>query len=53
MLLVEQAKVFGQSRGWTRLEVTTPPFPQFDKTLAFYEQDGFAITGGRKLKLAL
>ena len=53
MLLVEQAKAFGHSRGWTRLEVTTPPLPQFDKTLAFYERDGFAITGGRKLKRAL
>ena len=51
--LVEQARAFGVSRGWTRLEVTTPPLPQFDKTLAFYEREGFAITGGRKLKVAL
>ena len=51
--LVARAKSFGQSRGWTRLEVTTPPLPQFDKTLAFYAREGFAITGGRKLKVAL
>ncbi|MGZ8983464.1 MAG: GNAT family N-acetyltransferase [Methylotenera sp.] len=51
--LLEQAKSFGSSRGWTRLEVTTPPLPQFDQTLAFYEREGFAITGGRKLKVAL
>lgn len=51
--LVSQAKSFGVSRGWTRLEVTTPPLPQFDRTLAFYEREGFAVTGGRKLKLAL
>ena len=51
--LVEQAKFFGNSLGWKRLEVTTPPLPQFDKTLAFYEREGFAITGGRKLKVAL
>jgi len=51
--LVDQAKSFGKSRGWKRLEVTTPPLPQFDKTLAFYEREGFAITGGRKLKVAL
>lgn len=51
--LVSQAKSFGTSRGWKRLEVTTPPLPQFDKTLAFYEREGFAITGGRKLKIAL
>lgn len=51
--LVSQAKSFGTSRGWKRLEVTTPPLPQFDKTLAFYEREGFAITGGRKLKVVL
>ena len=51
--LVEQAKTFGNSRDWKRLEVTTPPLPQFDKTIAFYEREGFAITGGRKLKVAL
>lgn len=51
--LVSQAKVFGISRGWKRLEVTTPPLPQFDKTLLFYEREGFAITGGRKLKVLL
>ena len=51
--LVEQAKRFGSSRGWKRLEVTTPPLPQFDKTLAFYEHEEFTITGGRKLKVVL
>lgn len=51
--LLEQARAFGRARGWTRLEVTTPPLPCFDRTLAFYEREGFAITGGRKLKIAL
>lgn len=51
--LVSHAKSFGVERGWTRLEVTTPPLPQFDRTLAFYEREGFAISGGRKLKVAL
>jgi GNAT superfamily N-acetyltransferase len=51
--LVERAKAFGKSRGWKRLEVTTPPLPQFDRTLSFYKRGGFAITGGRKLKAAL
>lgn len=51
--LLEQGKAFGSSRGWKRLEVTTPPLPQFEKTLAFYEREEFAITGGRKLKVLL
>jgi GNAT superfamily N-acetyltransferase len=51
--LVSQAKSFGAARGWTRLEVTTPPLPQFDRSLAFYEREGFTISGGRKLKVSL
>lgn len=51
--LLSRAKTFGRSRGWKRLEVTTPPLPQFDRTLAFYEREGFSISGGRKLKVAL
>jgi GNAT superfamily N-acetyltransferase len=51
--LLSCARAFGASRGWTRLEVTTPPLPQFDRTLTFYEREGFVITGGRKLKALL
>jgi hypothetical protein len=51
--LVSQVKSFGESRSWTRLEVTTPPLPQFARTLAFYERKGFSISGGRKLKVDL
>lgn len=49
--LLERAKAFGRSRRWTRLEVTTPPLPQFDQTLSFYRREGFEVTGGRKLAL--
>lgn len=52
-VLLEQARLLGQSRGWRRLEVTTPPLPQFDRTLAFYQREGFSISGGRKVKLEL
>ncbi|MDO6385006.1 GNAT family N-acetyltransferase [Uliginosibacterium sp. 31-12] len=51
--LLSQAKAFAAARGWKRLEVTTPPLPQFDRTLAFYEREGFSISGGRKLKMSL
>ncbi len=49
-LLLEKAKEFAKSKKWGRLEVTTPPLPQFDRTLSFYENNGFEISGGRKLK---
>jgi len=51
--LIAESKKVGQARGWRRLEVTTPPLPQFDRTLAFYQRQGFAISGGRKLKVLL
>ena len=51
--LIAEAKQVARSKGWTRLEVTTPPLPQFDRTLAFYERQGFSISGGRKMKVDL
>lgn len=51
--LLMEAKGVGRSKGWTRLEATTPPLPQFDRTLVFYQQQGFSISGGRKLKVDL
>jgi len=51
--LLDTAKTLGLSKGWKRLEVATPPVPAFDRTLRFYEANGFSITGGRKLKVEL
>ncbi len=51
--LLSEATRIARSRGWMRLEVTTPPLPQFDRALAFYERQGFSISGGRKMKFDL
>lgn len=51
--LLAEVKQLGRARGWKRLEVTTPPLPQFDRSLTFYQRNGFTISGGRKLKLNL
>ena len=51
--LVDAAAEHARRREWTRLEVTTPPLPQFERTLRFYERQGFSVSGGRKLKLAV
>ena len=42
---------FAKSKNWNRIEVTTPPLPKFDRTLEFYQRNGFEISGGRKLKI--
>jgi GNAT superfamily N-acetyltransferase len=51
--LLAAAREHGKSRGWARLEVTTPPLPEFERTLHFYQANGFTIAGGRKLKTEL
>jgi len=51
--LVAEAKRVAGLKGWARLEVTTPPLPQFDRALAFYERQGFTVSGGRKMKMKL
>lgn len=44
---------FAVKHNWHRLEVTTPPLPEFVGSLNFYQQNGFEITGGKKLKITL
>lgn len=51
--LLHAAKEYGLRKGWKRLEVTTPPLPQFDRTFHFYETQGFDIAGGKKMKVLL
>lgn len=51
--LLGEVRRYGAARGWTRLEVTTPPLPQFERTIKFYTGQGFQISGGRKLKVDL
>ena len=50
-LLLDEAKKFAYFKKWKNLVVTTPPLPQFDRTSLFYENNGFDVTGGKKLKI--
>lgn len=51
--LLNAAVNYGRSRGWRRIELCTPPLPEFERSLTFYECNGFEITGGRKMKFIL
>lgn len=51
--LLDAVRDYGRRHGWTRLELCTPPLPEFDRALAFYERNGFEVTGGRKMKAML
>ena len=52
-LLVNEVIKFAQEKGWHRVEVTPPPLPAFDRTVSFYQKNGFEITGGKKLKIEI
>ncbi|MBD9356193.1 GNAT family N-acetyltransferase [Methylomonas albis] len=49
-LLIEQVKNLGRQRGWSCMELCTPPLPEFERTLSFYQQNGLMPVGGRKMR---
>ncbi len=49
--LLEEASRFAVNKDWKRLEVTTPPLPEFERTLNFYLSNEFEVSGGKKLKM--
>ncbi len=49
--LIEAAAATGRARGWARLEVGAPPQPAWQRTLAFYQRNGFLETGPRLRRL--
>ena len=51
--LIKEIVDFAKAKGWKRLELCTPPIPEFDRTVDFYKYNGFEITGGYKMKCAI
>jgi GNAT superfamily N-acetyltransferase len=51
-VLLEAAKELGMVRGWRRIDVTAPRGPAGERTVRFYERQGFVFTGP-KLRCAL
>lgn len=48
--LIQKIQYFAESKQWKRIELCTPPLPEFDRTVVFYQQNGFERTGGYKMK---
>lgn len=48
--LIEQVRTYGQQRGWSCMELCTPPLPEFERTLSFYQHNGLIPVGGRKMR---
>jgi len=51
--MLREVQNFAVRKGWHRIEVTTPPLPEYERTLRFYQANGFEISGGKKLKLGV
>lgn len=51
--LLQEIIKLANENSWKRLELCTPPIPEFERTVDFYSSNGFEITGGYKMKLAI
>jgi GNAT superfamily N-acetyltransferase len=49
-MLIAQVKLYGQKREWSCIELCTPPLPEFERTLNFYQHNGLVPVGGRKMR---
>ena len=43
----------GVTREWKAIELCTPPLPEFERSVEFYEGQGFRVVGGRKMRMNL
>ncbi|OHU87774.1 MULTISPECIES: GNAT family N-acetyltransferase [Pseudoalteromonas] len=48
--LLQSVVKLAKQQGWKRLELCTPPLPQYKGTVEFYKSNGFEVTGGHKMK---
>jgi len=52
-MLLEQVKAYGAQQKWSCIELCTPPLPEFERTLNFYQKNGLIPVGGRKMRQTL
>jgi GNAT superfamily N-acetyltransferase len=48
--LLSQIQDYGRNHGWSCIELCTPPLPEFERTLVFYQKNGLIPVGGRKMR---
>lgn len=51
-MLVDKVKELAKEKSWPRIDVTAPTEPKWDRTVKFYESQGFIFTGP-KMKFVL
>ena len=48
--LIKEVQHFAKQKGWACIELCTPPLPEFERTLKFYQKNGLTPVGGRKMR---
>ena len=51
--LIGQVREYGRHQGWACIELCTPPLPEFERALNFYQNNGLVPVGGRKMRQKL
>jgi len=51
--LIKKIIALAKEKKWKGLELCTPPVPEFDRTVEFYQANGFKVTGGYKMKYSI
>lgn len=49
-MLMEQVQHYGKQKDWSCMELCTPPLPEFERTITFYQAQGLKPVGGRKMR---
>lgn len=52
-MLLERVQGYGRNHHWSCIELCTPPLPEFERTLSFYQKNGLNAVGGRKMRQTL
>ena len=48
--LIEEVRNHGLKSNWSCIELCTPPLPEFERALSFYQANGLTPVGGRKMR---
>jgi len=48
-MTTRQVREHGIKAGWAWIDLCTPPLPEFERNLKFYQDNGIEPLGGRKM----
>lgn len=51
--LIAQVRAYCETNAWSCMELCTPPLPEFERALSFYQAHGLVPVGGRKMRQKL